>query len=115
MKTEILDCGHAPTETDSKISNGIARDAAGNTMCYKCAADRLKADALADKVFVAYVSTDGKWITTWDGQRIGTVHRRTVSGFKAYYRVTAYGKIWYGQGPSESGTYVTLRQYKNQD
>lgn len=111
---EVLNCGHEPTPQKKGSLGTGAAVFNGQTMCYDCAAASIKTGALADGRFTAYVSSDGTKITTWDGQEIGIVRRRTVSGYKAWYQVTAYGKAWYGQGPSESGTYVSLRQYKGE-
>lgn len=113
----ILDCGHAPTPT-SGSGTGYATDSTtGETKCYACA-DQYEIDLLrtADR-FVAYLSLDSKRITTWTGGTLGTVTRATDSApaKKTYVRVTdVHGIDWYGVGPIESGTYVSLRRVKDQ-
>lgn len=112
----ILDCGHEPTaQPDHSITNGIARNRANQTMCFDCAAKALKEDAESTGVLTAYSTVHH--ITTWDGQRLGIIiYRGPASGHRSYYQVSLWdGKLWYGWGPAESGTYVTLRRYKNQD
>jgi len=112
--TEILDCGH---ESDpSGFAAGYARSDEG-TLCYKCAADKIKADALMNNHLVAYVSLDDERITTWDGQTLGEIlfSRVSKAARKTYYSAELWdGRLWFGTGPAESGTYVSLRPYKNQ-
>lgn len=110
-----LDCGHEPTPTEG-AGNGIAFDSDMSTMCYECAAGKLKADALMNNHIVAYVSSDGHRVTTWDGQELGKVLDYHDAGqYRTFYRAKLWdGRAWYGWGPSESGTYVSLRPYKSQ-
>ena len=112
--TNILDCGHLPS-TDAGIGTGVARDVTGKTLCYECATKWIKETAEETGKTVAYVSSDNTKIITWNGDVLGTITRRTLSGYKAWYVARLWdGKLWYGQGPSESGTYVSLKRYKNQ-
>lgn len=111
----VLDCGHKPTE-NSGLGNGVARFE-GQTMCYDCATVKLKSDALMNNHIMAYVSSDWMTITTWDGQALGKVIKAHDSsdGRKTFYVCRLWdGRRWYGVGPAESGTYVSLRPYKNQ-
>src|SRR5690606_2422420 len=79
----------------------------GRTMCYSCA-DSEQAALVADSTtteFHAYVSSDGKNITTWTG---GVLARATARGFSPYgvfgqsplYYWSAKavdGKVWRGK------------------
>lgn len=115
--TNILDCGHAPTKVAAgSISNGIARDIAGNTLCYECATKWIKETAEETGKTVAYVSSDGRNIITWNGDVLGTVIMAVpASGRRTFYRARLFdGKVWYGWGPAEVGTYVSLRRYKGE-
>lgn len=115
--TEILDCGHVATPTEpGSLGNGVAHTSDGKTMCYKCAADMIKADALRDNHLMAYVSLDSKRITTWDGQTLGTISdTHEANRHRTFYRAKLWdGRHWYGWGPAETGTYVSLRPYKSQ-
>lgn len=113
---QTLDCGHEPTKMEEgSLGTGVAHNVDGTTSCYNCATQWIKDSAVAHGKTWAYVSSDGKRIITWNGDFLGGILSRNVSGYKAYYRAKLWdGTLWYGQGPSESGTYVSLRRYKNQ-
>lgn len=111
--TEILNCGHESDPTG--LTAGYARDDTG-ALCYKCAAEKIKANALRDNYLFAYISADKKSIVTWDGQILGTVSdTHKTSGHRTFYRAKLWdGRHWYGWGPAEYGAYVSLRPYKSQ-
>lgn len=116
----VLDCGHAPTDTESSMTNGIARTADDRTMCYACADDAQRADLLTESRVFAYLSGDGRKVTTWTGGELGTVTalwrdagRWSTYGIvhRCYVRVTdVHGQRWHGSGPVENGDYVRLRR-----
>ena len=115
----LLDCGHAPTVTDG-IGTGYARDAEGKRYCYECA-DNNQREAMARETDIyAYVSGDGKRITTWTGGHLANVTgsrmetRYTPTG--GYYRRYYYwarenGRDWYGIGEGP-GMHVRIRRVK---
>lgn len=107
----LLDCGHPPYPTEG-VGTGYGRDEAGKTHCYECCFTRDVARLRTATRFVAYVSSDGKHIINWPGWVLGTVTYANVSkrAKKVFVRVTdVHGRHWFGQGPAESGTYVSLR------
>lgn len=95
----------------------------GKKSCFDCCH---KADVelmrTADR-FTAYLSDDHKRITNWPGGKLGTVTEYTESRgrwsqhgivHRCYVRVTdVHGNKWYGTGPVENGTYVSLRRVKS--
>lgn len=115
---EKLDCGHLPTEHDSKLTNGIARDSDGKTMCYACAA-QVDIDAIErGETVYAYVSSDGKRITTWPGIELmrvtynGTA-RTGFHGSMIHYinAVAPNGKTYYGKNGG-NGMCIKLKPNK---
>lgn len=111
-----LDCGHAPTlQHPGSITNGIARDSEGKTMCYTCAYKAQLKILDTDDVIVGYLSADGRKVTVWTGETLMTVTRAWDSraARKTYVQAIDHnGTHWYGVGPLESGTYVTMRRRK---
>lgn len=119
--TATLDCGHPPTPTDHG-GTGVAYDSQGRSFCYDCANSReAEAFSAADK-FTAYLSSDGKNVTTWPGGVLARVQqmsnpavRYTPTGgrYETVYSVVrdASGNLWYGQGPG-CGMYHRLRRAK---
>lgn len=132
MSTDALqaaDCGHEITRTG--IRTGYARIAAPRpvngrtlpadaTVCYPCA-DSLQAEDMATSDRIdAYVSGDGRNVTTWSGgvlARIVTATEPRVTYTPTGGRVeTVYviardadGRTWHGRGPGR-GMYVRLRR-----
>ena len=112
-----LDCGHEPTVTDSSFTNGTAHSPDGRSMCYGCA-DSEQAAEVADqetKVFAAYLSGDGKNITTWTGgvlMRV-TQHGTGRGGFGGemhYIRARDVdGRNWYGKNGG-TGMHIAMRR-----
>lgn len=70
------------------------------------------------KPFGCYVSEDGKYVTGWKSNKLGTITylSRQRVGFcreGVYIRVTdCHGGRWYGRGAG-CGVYITLRPYKS--
>lgn len=115
MTTKTLcDCGHEAFSEG--LGTGYARTQDGRTLCYDCADEAQREDMRTADTFTAYLSTMNRSVTTWSGGVLGTVTEYHVSraARKCYVRVTdVHGAHWYGVGPSESGTYVTLRRSKS--
>ncbi len=114
-----LDCGHAPTVTDSKLTNGIARDSeTGKTMCYDCASQPDIAAVERGESVYAYVSSDGKRITTWPGiglMRV-TYNGTARTGFHgssiSYIRAIApNGREYYGKNGG-NGMWIKMKPRK---
>lgn len=107
------DCGHEAIPQG--LGTGYARTPDGRTLCYDCADNAQREDMRTADKFVAYLSSMNRSVTTWSGGVLGTVTQYGVSraAHKCYVRVVdVHGAHWHGVGPSESGTYVTLRRTK---
>lgn len=116
-----LDCGHPPTPTSSSITNGIARTAAGWTMCYRCAHDEQILQLLLDDTVCGYITSRPEQryglgsedlpFTTWSGEQLGTVlslrySRPRWSQFgewrMRYVQVRdLHGQLWRGHGTDQ--------------
>lgn len=115
---EKLDCGHFPTETDSKFTNGIARDENGKSYCYPCASQPdIDAVERGEAVF-AYVSSDGKKITTWPGIDLmkvtynGTAPTGFYGASISYIRAVApNGREYYGKNGG-NGMWIRMKPRK---
>jgi hypothetical protein len=73
--TTILECGHEPTP-DAGCGTGYATDReTGRRSCYACS-DNLEREAMGTaERFFAYLSSDGRTVTTWSGGKLGTILR----------------------------------------
>jgi hypothetical protein len=94
----------------------------GGRICYPCA-DKREREELKDnsKPFCAYVSSDGKSITTWTGgelmkitlwwtvrlTRLSFTHGRTIRHIQA---LDCHGKRWWGRG--NPGIAIRMRPCK---
>lgn len=120
-----LDCGHTLTERPDNFTTGygyiLQPDGSKTSACYPCMDDRQRAE-MADpekKKIVAYVSSDGKTITTWPGGFLAHVTWHTTSrgGWRGsiihIYRVRdpRTGREWYGRNAGP-GTCITLTAVK---
>lgn len=117
----VLDCGHAPTDTQGGIGTGYSIARGGFTRCYACShAAELAAVASCKPgdLTVAYVSGDDTdWrITDWAGGvlmtrvRWGAPHnfgRRSGNGRRYVSAMDADHRIWTGVG--SPGMYAVLR------
>jgi len=116
------DCGKTfPVQTSG--GTGYARTADGKTICYGCADIRERAE-LKDRTrpFCAYVSSDGKAVTTWTGGRLGDVissrpcalTRQSFTHSRGSFRSVrvrdVHGGEWYGRG--SPGVCIKLRACK---
>lgn len=125
---DVLDCRHARVRRG--MAYGTAHTPDGRTICLSCAgreegtafmADTRERQA-SDGPFFAYLSMDGRWLTTWTGMRLARVTSlwRTSSGFggrmpsggRNYFRaVDLAGRRWYGNTPGR-GMYARARLAK---
>lgn len=109
----IVSCGHEAVP--SGIGTGYAIMEDGKKVCYTCADDRQREAMKTADVVYGYLSQDRRSVTTWTGGTLARVTEAWTSerARKTFVRATdAQGVRWYGQGPSESGTYVKLRRAK---
>lgn len=111
MTTTIGDCGHSVEPTG--IGTGYATTLDGRKLCYACADEAQRAEMATSERFVAYVSSDGKRVTTWTGGELArvTASWQDMAGRRRYVRaVDPSGARWHGVGPVETGDYVSLRR-----
>jgi hypothetical protein len=97
----------------------------GKRVCYSCADERQRANLLDRSApFCAYLSNDGKQITTWTGGRLMGVtasvpcklSRMSYTHGKDFRTVWArdvHGGEWYGRG--SPGICIKLRPTKNKN
>jgi hypothetical protein len=117
---QILDCGH-PIGEHSYFTSGYAVTPDKRRICYTCA-DNSEREALRDtsKPCFAYLSGDGRKITTWTGGELMRVERETDWQIFGSRRnrgscVTArdcHGKRWHGRGAGRSMC-IKMRASKN--
>ena len=79
-----LDCGHEPSENGGAGTGVAYKQENGErwSMCYRCAyietMDDIVMVGVKDesdlRLPVLYVSGDGRWLTTWDGQTVGRIN-----------------------------------------
>jgi hypothetical protein len=117
MESVICDgCGGACVPTDCTTGYGETRD--GRRLCFDCCNAGERAEFAAAETYCAYMSSDGRAITTWPGGELATVtysarHRGGFGG--EYFTVDATapdGARWYGRGGGP-GMFVRLRRRKS--
>jgi hypothetical protein len=109
-------CGAACIPTGCGVGYGETPD--GRRLCYPCCEQWQRLEFSAADRFSAYVSGDGKAVTTWTGGKLAIVagmsrHRGGFGG--EYFTVQAVapnGARWYGRGGG-AGMYVNLRRAKS--
>lgn len=98
----------------------VTRD--GSHICYACA-DAQQREELKDREpFSAYLSSDGKTITTWTGGKLMDIaqswpctltrnsHWHSAKSYRSIRAVDVHGAKWYGRG--SAGVCITLRPMK---
>ena len=113
---EILDCGHA--SKPEGIAAGYARTEDGKKICYDCASKPdIEAVERGEEVF-AYVSSDGKQITTWPGNPLmrvtynGTARTGFYGSTIHYIRAVApNGREYYGKNGG-NGMWIKMKPRK---
>lgn len=121
-----LDCGHVPTPPTAFYGNGIPTTPGyavrpdDSRVCYACAdADQLaRAADPATRVLYAYVTSDGRTVSTWTGGELARVVAHGYSPRAAfghglnYWTVrTADGRRWHGSNAGP-GMLIRLRPYR---
>lgn len=103
--------------------SGYAITASGEKICYSCA-DKAQREELKDrsKPFCAYVSGDGKLITSWTGGELMKVTQswpcqltrssnwHDSKSYRSIRATDCHGRKWYGRG--SAGVCITLRAAK---
>jgi hypothetical protein len=118
----VLDCGDPPTP-DAGIGSGYATTLDGRRICYTHAneleAATMREHGEAGAVFTAYISSDGRNVTTWLGAVLARVteHGSSRTGWNGSevhtWRATdTDGRQWYGRNAGP-GMVVMLRPAKH--
>lgn len=119
--THCAKCGNDfPPIASNGVAAGYAITGNGSHICYTCADEQQRADMRQFDKYGAYLSSDGKSLTTWTGSELAKViSEKTVSGGGFHFgSLTAIrakapdGSIWYGKG---SGRGMLLRIRKAKD
>lgn len=121
---DVLDCGHPPTPDTCGTGHAIDLTT-GATRCYPCSDDHERDAMTRAATFVAYVSTDGRALTTWPGGHLATIdpadaHQRgqrthTPTGGTwtrhVWHATDAEGRRWFGvnDGP---GLVIRVRRLR---
>ena len=110
-------CGSiVETQRNGPVGYGRAPD--GRKLCYPCCDARERETFAAADTFGAYLSGDGRKVTTWPGGELATVtyRRRHRGGFGGeWWTVDATapdGARWYGRGGGP-GMFVRLKRRKS--
>jgi hypothetical protein len=120
--TNATACAHCAgpfTKTPDGLGTGYAKRASdGALICYTCADFEERCSLLTQAKFCAYVSSDGKSLTTWTGGILGRVTgtgkphpwtRRSPFGERRYMTFRdVHGQGWHGTGAP--GMYATIRR-----
>ncbi len=113
-----LSCGHNPSPHD-EYTTGTAHTRDGREICCTCADSEQREDLKAEKHYDAYLSGDGKRLTTWTGGNlakitdlweVGNNMAGTLLRFRA---VDTHGNRWYGTSPGR-GMYARMHKNKTQ-
>ncbi len=116
MADATLACGHKPSpHGDHTTGTGYGAD--GVEVCWDCCNVRELTAFLAADKYCAYLSGDGKSITTWPGGLLARVtwSHKVRHGFcgqlTRFDAVASDGSKWYGTSPG-NGMYCRLRRRK---
>ena len=113
--TTTLDCGHVPTPTEHTPGYGYRGE---RRECFACLDTHLRAQLTDQREpVIAYVSNDGRSITSWSGGVVARVtgHTASRSGFHRSelhrYWAEAGDARWYGSNAGP-GMLIQLRRIK---
>ena len=114
---EMCDCWHLES-THSAFTRGFGTDSeTGKTYCYDCCLAREIAYLKQHEKLTAYISGDGKFITTWSGEHIARItgHHIVDFGFCrnqwSFDAIMSDGTKLSGRGPGE-GMFCRLKLNK---
>ena len=120
MKTFCNCCKSECIPDGIKTGYAVPRD--GEKICHPCANTSQREGMKTARIIVAYISSDGRSVTTWTGGKLATVIRSTYVELtrisfthgrfiRAIRAVDDTGAHWYGRG--SPGLAVTLRRAKS--
>jgi hypothetical protein len=116
MEKIKCDCGHLESD-HSECTRGYSIDGEGKTYCYGCSLALDVAYLNESGKLSAYLSGDGRTITTWPGLPIAAVDYTAVRDFGYCRNQTAVwatlpdGRRVFGRGPGK-GMFLRLRLIK---
>ena len=119
MTEQLLDCGH-PESPHSELTTGYGTDSDGRRHCYDCCLARDLAYMSEHGKLSAYLSGDGKSITTWPGGKLADVidlWQTSAGGFLCGVKIarvrarSVSGEMWHGRGPGR-GMYIRMTKTK---
>ena len=111
-----VSCGHAPSP-HSDFTTGTAHTRDGREICWTCADAEQVADLKRERAYVAYLSGDGRALTTWTGGKLADVTRlwdvfnNFAGTIKRFRAVDVHGQRWYGTSPG-AGMYARMHKCK---
>lgn len=104
--------------TGQPFTSGTAHTSDGRVLCYTCAEAEELAAFHEAATYGAYLSSDGRTVTTWTGATLAQVtsntdadngwHGSTITHIRA---VDSTGAHWFGKGGGE-GMCLTMRRNK---
>lgn len=116
MEKNICDCcGGVCIPEGCAVGYAVTND--GRKLCYQCCDNSQRLEFSAAERFSAYVSSDGKSLTTWTGGKLARVvgisrHRGGFGGeYFSIQAVAPNGARWYGRGGGP-GMFANLRRSK---
>lgn len=111
----ILDCGHKPSPHGEHTTGTGHID--GRELCVNCCNSHEAAEFSKAQHYCAYLSGDGKTITTWPGGvlaqvvKLWSVHNNMAGEILRIRAVDASGNKWHGTSPGR-GMYCRLHRSK---
>ena len=112
----VLDCGHKPSP-HSEHTTGTGHTTDGREVCWNCSNSLEAAEFSKAQHYCAYLSDDGKTITTWPGgvlaqvAQLWSVHNNMAGEILRIRAVAADGSRWHGTSPGR-GMYCRLHRSK---
>jgi len=113
---QLLDCGH-PASDHGPHTTGTAHTPDGREICWECANKEERESLRTGNTYMAYLSGDGKALTTWTGGHLARVTRlwavpNNFAGRLLRFRaVDVHGAEWYGTSPGR-GMYARMHRAK---
>lgn len=114
----MCDCGHVESY-HSHMTRGYGIDQNGKTSCYKCCLNVDIKELKETGKVTAYISSDGKHITTWPGMILANITGKHTVNFGycrdqiSFDAIMPDGTRVYGRGPG-AGMYCRVRVKKKQ-
>jgi len=113
-----LSCGHEPSP-HGPHTTGTAHTPNGREICWGCADNEQRESLKTEERWDAYLSSDGKQLTTWTGGKLADVTELwwrdgvNFGGTRRYYfrARDVHGQRWHGTSPGHS-MYARMRRSK---